>query len=51
MSHDELIQLLNDAGFEAGWVLHGTKLVVWEHDAEPPAPLTRPEPTDEPTEP
>lgn len=42
MTHTELITLLIDAGFENGWALNGTELVLWEHDAEPPAPLTRP---------
>jgi hypothetical protein len=47
MSHDELIQLLNNAGFETGWALAGETLVLWEHDADPPAPLTRPEASDD----
>ena len=40
--HDKLQQLLVEAGFDTGWVLHGKELVLWEHDAEPPAPLKRP---------
>jgi hypothetical protein len=47
MSHDELLQLLADAGFETGWVLTGEKLTLWEHDQDPPAPLTRPKPSNE----
>ena len=47
MSHEELLQLLADAGFDTGWVLHGEELTLWEHDQEPPAPLTRPKATDE----
>ena len=47
MSHEELLQLLSDAGFDSGWVLTGEVLTLWEHDSEPPAPLTRPEATDE----
>jgi hypothetical protein len=47
MSHDELIQLLFNAGYEMGWALSGTTLILWEHDTEPPAPLTRPEAPDE----
>jgi len=43
MTHDELCTLLKDAGFDHGWVVHGEQLVLWEHDAEPPAPLIRPE--------
>jgi hypothetical protein len=55
MTHDELTKLLTNSGFDTGWILTDKILVLWEHDAEPPAPLTRPEPinepTDEPTEP
>ena len=42
MTHDELLQLLADNGFDGGWVLHGTELALWEHEQDPPAPLTRP---------
>ena len=42
MTHDELLQLLADAGFNTGWVLTGEELTLWEHDANPPTPLTRP---------
>jgi hypothetical protein len=42
MSHEELIQLLIDAGFNGGWALSGDTLVLWEHEEEPPAPLIRP---------
>jgi hypothetical protein len=42
MSHKDLLQLLTDAGFETGWALLGETLTVWEHDQDPPAPLTRP---------
>ena len=45
-----MVQMLLDAGFNSGWAVAGDVLVLWEHDAEPPAPLTRPEPT-EPLEP
>jgi hypothetical protein len=41
--YKELVDLLLDKGFDNGWVLQGDVLVVWEHDAEPPAPLKRPE--------
>jgi len=40
-------QLLLDKGFAYGWVLSEESLQVWEHDQDPPAPLTRPEATDE----
>ena len=47
MTHDELLQLLANNGFVTGWVLTGEQLTLWEHDTDPPAPLTRPEVTDE----
>jgi hypothetical protein len=37
-----MAQLLVDAGFTDGWALAGDELVIWEHDEDPPAPLTRP---------
>ena len=40
-------QSLLDAGFSDGWALADDVLILWEHDTEPPAPLTRPEATDE----
>jgi hypothetical protein len=43
MTHDELFALLIEKGYETGWALLGTDLTIWEHEAEPPAPLTRPE--------
>jgi hypothetical protein len=42
MSHEELLKLLSDKGFDNGWVLTGETLILWEHDQDPPAPLTRP---------
>lgn len=42
-------ELLLANGFESGWALAGEKLTAWDHDNDPPAPLTRPAP--EPTEP
>ena len=47
MSHEELIQLLLDAGFETGWAIAGETLIVWKHKENPPKPFTRPEVTDE----
>jgi hypothetical protein len=41
-AHNDIIQKLIDAGFDTGWALSGTELVLWEHEAEPPKPLTRP---------
>ena len=42
-AHNDLVQKIIDAGYETGWALSGTELVIWEHEAEPPKPLTRPE--------
>jgi len=47
MTHQELTQLLLDAGFDSGWALSGETLIIWEHNQDPPAPLTRPIATDE----
>jgi hypothetical protein len=47
MTHKELTKLLEDNGFTYGWCLTGETLVIWEHDQDPPAPLTRPEATNE----
>ena len=43
-------QLLIDNGYDSGWAMTEERLLLWEHDADPPAPLVRPEPT-EPLEP
>ena len=43
MTNKELAEMLVAAGFDSGWALSGGTLVLWEHDADPPAPLTRPE--------
>lgn len=40
--HQKMVDLLIEAGFEGGWVLQGDVLTVWDHDENPPAPLTRP---------
>lgn len=42
MTHKELCELLIESGFDNGWALNGADLVIWEHEAEPPKPLTRP---------
>ena len=39
---DPMIQLLIDAGFTTGWAIAGETLILWEHEEDPPAPLTRP---------
>jgi len=38
-----MVKVLTDAGFSTGWALSGDELILWEHEAEPPKPLTRPE--------
>ena len=47
MTHEELLELLINAGYETGWVVSDGQLRIWEHDADPPAPLTRPEVSDD----
>lgn len=42
MTHKELIKLLVEKGFNDGWILSDTELVIWEHDENPPKPLKRP---------
>jgi hypothetical protein len=37
------VNILRNAGFTDGWAIHDGALVLWEHDEDPPAPLTRPE--------
>jgi len=37
-----LSNLLLEKGFTDGWVLSNDKLILWEHDENPPAPLKRP---------
>lgn len=43
MNISSTVQLLIDAGFTDGWVICDDVLVLWEHEQDPPAPLTRPE--------
>jgi hypothetical protein len=47
MNRPPMAQLLIDAGFDTGWALVDGVLILWEHDEDPPAPLTRPKATDE----
>jgi len=42
MIDDPLEQLLRNAGFSEGWAMSDGKLVIWEHEQEPPEPLERP---------
>ena len=38
----QMTDLLLKTGFDSGWVLSDEVLVLWEHEEEPPTPLTRP---------
>jgi len=50
MTHAEVLELLAASEFDNGWAVADGVLVLWEHDTDPPAPLTRPmEATDEAT--
>jgi len=40
---EQLVKLLNDSGFTDGFACNETELLIWEHEVEPPKPLTRPE--------
>ena len=42
MTHNELCALLFAQNYDSGWALSGETLILWEHDTDPPAPLTRP---------
>jgi hypothetical protein len=42
MTHEQLVQLLLDAGFNTGWALTGETLTLWEHAENPPKPLIKP---------
>jgi hypothetical protein len=42
MTHDELVAMLLQKGYETGWALLGAELTVWELDEDPPTPLKRP---------
>ena len=42
MTSKELQEMLEAAGFFNGWAMNGDKLVLWEHEEDPPAPLIRP---------
>jgi len=47
MTHDDLLQLLAENNYDTGWSLNGETLSLWQHDEDPPAPLTRPEVSDD----
>jgi hypothetical protein len=38
----KLCEMLHKAGFTDGWVVSETELILWEHEEDPPKPLTRP---------
>lgn len=40
----EAIKLLEENGIDGGFALENDVLVYWEHDQDPPAPFTRPQP-------
>jgi hypothetical protein len=42
--HEKLASMLLEKKFFGGWTLDGTELVLWEHEQDPPKPLTRPKP-------
>jgi len=42
VTHEEIIALLLEKGFEAGYALLGEELTVWEHEQDPPKPLKKP---------
>jgi hypothetical protein len=47
MNISPLAQTLLEAGFADGWALADDVLVLWQHEQDPPAPLTRPKATHE----
>jgi hypothetical protein len=47
MITDPMTDLLTQEGFTEGWALSNGVLIIWEHEQDPPAPLTRPKATDE----
>lgn len=42
MTDQQIITLLENAGFDSGWVVSNGELRVWDHQENPPAPLQRP---------
>ena len=40
--HKALIDKLTAAGFVDGWALQEETLILWEHEEDPPKPLTHP---------
>jgi len=39
----ELEMMLVEKGFETGWAIADGRLVLWEHEVDPPSPLVRPD--------
>ncbi len=42
MTLNPMSQMLIDAGYDTGWAVAGDVLILWEHEEDPPKPLTRP---------
>lgn len=41
MTHDEIIEALNDLGFDKGWSVRNGKIVVWKNNVDVPAELSK----------
>jgi hypothetical protein len=42
MTNKPMMDLLLESGYTDGWAICGEVLVLWEHNTDPPKPLTRP---------
>jgi hypothetical protein len=40
MTHDEIIEALNDLGYQTGWAVRNGKIVVWQNESDLPAELS-----------
>lgn len=43
----KVVELLRAAGYDSGFATDDEVLTLWEHDEDPPAPLTRPKAQDD----
>jgi hypothetical protein len=43
ITHNPMVQLLLNAGYDSGWAMTEETLTIWEHDEDPPTPLVRPQ--------
>jgi hypothetical protein len=43
ITHNPMVQLLLDAGYNSGWAMTEETLIIWEHEEDPPTPLVRPQ--------